>query len=111
MNGRSNSRLIVSTATERTPAARATTKPRARKSRWKGDGAASSARTEATAPKRVLRPVATARAVASPVWAIDPRNSALVASAGDSDAVGPGRSSTGRLTGQGRLVGGKAGDF
>ncbi len=70
-------------------------KPRVLRSCWKGEGALFSARAEAALPNTVEPPVAATRAVASPVWATEPRNRAFVASAGEAAATAPGCLSTG----------------
>jgi hypothetical protein len=93
--GRPNRTCVASTTTIRAMDRRATSSPKACRSRWNGEGVGDSASAAAAAPNRVRVPVATTSAIASPVWATEPRNTALAASAASCELTGPQRFSTG----------------
>ena len=91
ISGRPNSTLAASTPTASTAVARATRNPSCRRSRWNGEVSAGAFSDSAASPNRVWAPVPTAKATASPVWATEPRNRALLASAANWLLTSPGR--------------------
>ena len=78
----------------KTAVARATRYPSSLRSCWKGEISAAAFRDFAASPNRVLGPVPTANATASPVWHTAPRKSALLASAAVCPFTSPGRLTT-----------------
>ena len=93
--GRPNTTRMVRTTTTSASVSRAITRPNSRRSRSNGEGAWACAKADAAAPNTVLRPVLTASAIASPVCATDPRNSALEVSSDSAVAPAAGRLGTG----------------
>ena len=91
ISGRPNATLAASTPTTSTAVARATRKPSCRRSCWNGEISVAALSDSAALPNRVSAPVPMARAVASPVWAIEPLNRPPVASVGAVPVTGPGR--------------------
>ena len=75
--GRPNTTRMASTTTTRARVSRAITRPNSRRSRSNGEGPSACAKADAAAPNTVSRPVLTASAIASPVCATEPRNSAF----------------------------------
>jgi len=91
--GRPNTTRTASTTRTRASVSRAMTRPNSRKSRSKGVRACACASAEAAAPNTLAGPVFTASAIASPVCATEPRNSAFEVSS--ASAVTPGCLGTG----------------
>ncbi|MGY4434144.1 hypothetical protein ACVWWO_006621 [Bradyrhizobium sp. F1.13.1] len=93
ITGRPNTTRTLSTTSTNASVARAITRPNSRKSRSNGEGVWASASAEAAAPNTVSRPVLTTSAIASPVCATAPRNSAFDVSSGS--VMAPARFCTG----------------